>query len=77
VLVESDHGYGDPPAAIPCRVEWVEHLVGQQLRLEVSDVRRLAWRNLARIVRETGTYGLLPGPFAAILEGVGVDVDRA
>ena len=21
ILVESDHGYGDPPAAIPCRVE--------------------------------------------------------
>lgn len=23
ILVESDHGYNDPPAAIPCRIEWV------------------------------------------------------
>jgi hypothetical protein len=39
VLVESDHLYGDPPAAIPC---WLEHMVGQQSRLAVHDVRRLA-----------------------------------
>jgi TatD DNase family protein len=31
LLIERDHGYADPPAAIPCRVEWVEHLVAQQL----------------------------------------------
>jgi len=67
VLIESDHGYRDPPAAIPCRVEWVEHLVGQQLRLDVKDVRRLAWRNLATIIRETGTRRLLPEPLAAML----------
>ncbi len=71
VLVESDHGYRDPPAAIPCRVEWVEHLVGQQLRLAVGQVRRLVWQNLTTIVRETGMQGLLPDPLVHILtEGI-------
>lgn len=72
VLVESDHGYRDPPAAIPCRVEWVEHLVGQQLELAQAEVRRLVWRNLATILSETGTQGLLPEPLVAILTEAGM-----
>jgi hypothetical protein len=67
VLVESDHGYRDPPAAIPCRVEWAEHLVGQQLRLDAKDVRRLAWRNLATIIRKTGTGELFPETIVQVL----------
>jgi len=70
VLIESDHGYNDPPAAIPCRVEWVEYLVAQQLRLGVKDVRRLAWQNLGTIIHKTGTLRLLPEPLAAIIAGV-------
>jgi TatD DNase family protein len=76
VLIESDHGYRDPPAAIPCRVEWVEHLVGQQLGLGLKDVRRLAWRNLATIIRETGTRELFPETFATVLTEVSLDVAR-
>jgi TatD DNase family protein len=60
MFVESDHGWADPPAAIPCRIEWVEHLVAQQLCSSVGEVRRLVWGNLARIVRDTGTERLLP-----------------
>ncbi|MHB1318340.1 MAG: TatD family hydrolase [Anaerolineae bacterium] len=60
VLVETDHGYVDPPAAIPCRVEWVEHLVGQQYGLSQPEVRELCWRTLARLVARTGTMALLP-----------------
>lgn len=67
VLLESDHGYGDPPAAIPCRIEWVEHLVAQQLRTDVTSVRRLAWHNLAAIVRKTRTEKLLPERFGEVL----------
>lgn len=67
VLVESDHGYNDPPAAIPCRIEWVEHLVGQQYGLGVKEVRQLAWQNLAAIIQKTGTLSLLPEPLTAIL----------
>ena len=59
--------------AIPCRVEWVEHVVGQQLKLGVKEVRRLAWRNLATIIRETGTMELLPQPFATLLAEVSPD----
>jgi TatD DNase family protein len=77
VLIESDHGYRDPPAAIPCRVEWVEHLVAQQRKLDVKDVRRLAWENLATIVRGTGAFSLLPEPLAAILAKVSPDVNPA
>jgi hypothetical protein len=55
ILVESDHGWADPPAAIPCRIEWVEHLVAQQLGSSVGEVRRLVWENLTRIIRGTGT----------------------
>ncbi len=65
ILIESDHGFSDPPEAIPCRVEWVEHLVAQQLGLSRKDVRRLAWQNLATIVRKTNTRKLLPEPLVA------------
>jgi TatD DNase family protein len=67
LLIESDHGYNDPPAAIPCRVEWVEHLVGQQLKMDVKDVRRLVWQNLAVIIQSTSTSRLLPKLLEAIL----------
>jgi len=74
VLIESDHGYADPPVAIPCRIEWVEHLVAKQLGLSVKDVRRLVWQNLATIVRNTGTRRLLPEPLVAIIAEVNHDV---
>ena len=61
------HGYRDPPAAIPCRIGWVEHLVGQQLGLDVKAVRRLVWRNLRTIFSRTDTLGLLPEPMATIM----------
>lgn len=69
VLVESDHGYGDPPAAIPCRVEWVEHLVAQQLQIEVEEVRQLVWRNFAQIIEATDCLHLLPLSFHRFLTG--------
>ncbi len=68
ILVESDHGWTDPPAAIPCRIQWVEHLVAQQLRSSVGEVRLLVWENLARIVRDTGTEHLLPPSLGTILQ---------
>jgi TatD DNase family protein len=68
LLVESDHGYNDPPGAIPCRIEWVEYLVAQQIKVDREEVRRLAWRNLATIFRQTDTQRLLPKPLAAIVD---------
>jgi TatD DNase family protein len=67
ILVESDHGWADPPAAIPCRIEWVEYLMAPQLRLSREEVRRLAWQNLAAVIRETGTGHLLPAQLAALM----------
>ena len=67
ILIESDHGYADPPEAIPCRIEWVEHLVAQQLRLSRKDVRRLAWQNLATIIRKTNTERLMPESLRATI----------
>ena len=77
ILVESDHGYADPPAAIPCRVEWAEYLVAQQLRLDVKDVRRLVWHNFATIVNTTETQKLLPEPINAIIKEVSKDGDSS
>jgi TatD DNase family protein len=70
LLVESDHGWADPPAAIPCRIEWVEHLLSVRLGLAREDVRRLAWRNLAAILRLTGTLNLLPASFADLVTSI-------
>jgi len=67
LLFETDHGTGDPPAAIPCRIEWTEHLIAQQLRLGVKEVRRLGWRNLRTIVRQADVHKLLPTTLAAWL----------
>lgn len=75
ILIESDHGYADPPAAIPCRVGWVEYLVAQQVKLNVKDVRRLVWRNFATIVHKTETQNLLPEPINAIIKEVNQDDD--
>jgi len=60
VLLESDHGISDPPAAIPCRIEWVEYLAAQQYGMVVEKIRKVSWINLGRIVRETKTSHLFP-----------------
>lgn len=73
LLVESDHGYRDPPAAIPCRIEWVEHLIGQQLGMAVGDVRQLVWRNFATIIRLTNSKMLLPKQIAGMLPEAGTE----
>lgn len=73
ILVESDHGYNDPPEAIPCRIEWVEYLVAQQFKIEVKEIRELVWRNLATIINQTGTLDLLPESFVTILSGLSVN----
>ncbi len=70
ILIESDHGYGDPPAAIPCRIEWVEYLVAQQYQMDVKEVRRLVWENFATIAHETGTKNLVPESFAKIINSI-------
>lgn len=67
LLIESDVGYRDPPAAIPFRIGWVEHLVAQQYGLDAQDLRRIVWQNLAHITRETDTGRLLPEPLAALV----------
>jgi TatD DNase family protein len=77
ILIESDHGYSDPPEAIPCRIEWVEHLVAQQLGRRRMDVRRLAWQNLATIVHKTNTRELLPEPFVAKMTDACQETDHA
>lgn len=65
ILIESDHGLADPPEAIPCRVEWAEHLVAQQYDLTREQVRHLAWKNMSAIVKKTNTFKLLPENFLA------------
>lgn len=70
ILLESDHGYNDPPPAIPCRVQWVEYLVAQQYRMQVQDVRRLAWQNLTRLAKENKLIHLFPLGFQEIFQTI-------
>jgi len=67
ILIESDHGWADPPAAIPCRIEWAEFLMAQQLGRSREAVRHLVWQNLATIIRQTGTQHLLPAQLQALV----------
>ncbi|MEX1247248.1 MAG: TatD family hydrolase [Anaerolineales bacterium] len=64
LLIESDHGVEDPPAAIPACVQWVEYLVAQQYKIEVNELRKTIWQNFARIIDQTNTRRLLPKPLA-------------
>jgi len=67
LLVESDHGWADPPGAIPHRVIWVEYLLSASLGMDVHQVRQLVWQNFSEVVRLTGTRELLPQDLAAHL----------
>lgn len=60
LLVESDHGWADPPGAIPHRVIWVEYLLSANLGMPVQEVRQMVWQNFAELVKQTGTSNLLP-----------------
>jgi len=75
ILVESDHGWADPPAAIPCRIEWAEFLLMGQLQRSREGVRRLGWQNLAAIIRETGTQRLLPAQLQELVAEHGHSLD--
>ena len=79
LLIETDHHRGSLPAAIPCRVEWVEYILAEPkvLGLGVKDVRRLVWQNFGTIIDKTGTWRLLPKPLAAIVAEVNPDVGPA
>jgi len=67
LLMESDHGWADPPGAIPHRVIWVEYLLSASLGMDVRQVRQLVWRNFSDVVRLTGTRGTLPFSLASLL----------
>jgi TatD DNase family protein len=67
VLIESDLGEKDPPAAIPLRVGWVEQLVAQQYGVSATEVREASWRNLACLAEITHTANLFPPAFYTAL----------
>jgi TatD DNase family protein len=71
LLVESDHGWADPPGAIPHRVIWVEYLLSVLLQMDVHQVRKLVWQNFSQVVRLTGTRDLLPRGIVEMLDKVG------
>jgi TatD DNase family protein len=67
LLVESDHGWADPPGAIPHRVIWAEYLLSASLKVDVKEIRQLVWQNFSEMVRLTGTCALLPPGLTAWL----------
>ncbi|NJD60564.1 MAG: hypothetical protein C3F13_04070 [Anaerolineales bacterium] len=68
LLVESDHGWADPPGAIPHRVIWVEYLLSANLRMPVQEIRQLVWLNFAELVRQTATIDLLPSSISQLVK---------
>jgi TatD DNase family protein len=63
VLTETDHPFGDrssPTPRRPGRIESVEQVLAEHYRITTSEMRRQVWRNLERLVRETGVSGQLP-----------------
>lgn len=67
ILLETDHSYHDPPAAIPCRITWAAHLVAQLLAMDVEAVHHLVWQNFGRILTMTGTREGFPETFQDVL----------
>ena len=67
LLVESDHGWSDPPGAIPHRVIWVEYLLSASLGMDVKEVRQLVWSNFSEVVRLTGMRHMLPDGIVELL----------
>jgi len=67
LLVESDHGWADPPGAITHRLIWVEYLLSASLGMDVHEVRQLVWYNFSQLVHLTGTRELLPPDMASLL----------
>ncbi len=68
ILIETDQGYGDPPAIIPHQIALVEHLVAQNYGLTAAEVRQIAWRNFAHIIRQTDVLHLLPAGLADLVQ---------
>jgi TatD DNase family protein len=68
VLTETDHGYDDPPAAIPGRIERTELILAPQYGLDAAAFRLRVWRTFADIVRAAGVAALLPEGFRRCLE---------
>jgi len=68
VLVETDHGYNDPPLGIPSRVEWVEHLVAQQYGSRQEEIKEIVWRNFSDLIEKTRTVKLLPKGITEIIK---------
>ncbi len=63
VLTETDHPFGDRHAPAPRRpgsVEDVEASLAAHYGISTREMRHQIWRNLGRLVRETGSSGLLP-----------------
>ncbi|MFZ2097365.1 MAG: TatD family hydrolase [Anaerolineales bacterium] len=67
LLVESDHGWANPPGASPHRIAWVEYLLSASLHMDVHHVRQLVWHNFSEMVRLTGTSQLLPPGLSNLL----------
>jgi len=62
LLTETDHPYGDragPEPHRPGNVLAVEHAIARLHGSEPDEIRRIIWRNLDRLVRETGHGCLL------------------
>ena len=72
VLTETDHPFGDRGAsnARPGNIAQAETYLAAYYELDASELRRITWRNLARLVAEVGCARLLPPQIRTLLGAV-------
>ena len=70
LLVETDSGYGEPPAAIPSKIEEAERLLAAQYGLEPAAFRRSVWESFRELAGRTGLLDRLPVRIATLLRGL-------
>ena len=70
ILVETDCAHEDPPGQIPAKIEAAEELLAGTLQIAAPDVRRLAWENMAALVRKVQGQSLLPEGFREVIASI-------
>jgi TatD DNase family protein len=59
ILLETDHGYDEPPADIPNLIESTERIVSEKYLMDSATLRRIEWNNFRTLVQALDATSLL------------------
>jgi TatD DNase family protein len=59
ILLETDHGYDDPPAEIPTKIESTERAVASKYLMDSAGLRHTVWTNFKNVIEMIGATGQL------------------